>query len=252
MTCTLTASFNSKQVDVLYVGFRPLILNHLNLIHTGRSPDAHPDLLTAKYFRRRGVRNDAFMQEILDLWKKLQFGRSKRLRAALDYVTVSATMLAVRSTLRQIRHGHVAAWRGGVQATANRLLRQFEALRKRLKRQTTKREGQNAFRSLASSWRQFLIWLRLNLLTCPCLIRRPDPVYRMRQLMITEMVRVTTAELNAQQCLLPPAPLLRKLVRDALKNVRRFRTPWTIPLLRRNPAIAGWWFAEYVLRRMAH
>lgn len=70
--------------------------------------------------------------------------------------------------------------------------------------------------------------------------------------MINEMVRVTTAELNAQQCSIPPAPLLRKLVRDALKNVRRLRTPWTIPLLRRNPAIANWWFAEYVLRRMAH
>ncbi len=251
MTCTLTC-FDAKQVDLLYVGFRPLILNHLNLVHTGRSPDAHPDLLTARFFRRRGLRNDAFMQAILDLWKELQFGRSKTLRAGLDYVTVSAAMLAVRTTLRQIRHGHVAAWREGIQTTANRLLRQLEALRKRLKRQIIKTEGQNAFRSLASSWRQFLIWLRLNLLTCPCLIRHPDPVYRMRRLMINEMVRVTTAELNAQQCPIPPAPLLRKLVRDALKNVRRLRTPWTIPLLRRNPAIANWWFAEYVLRRMAY
>lgn len=162
------------QVDLLYVGFRPLILNHLNLIHTGRSPDAHPDLLTARFFRRRGLRNDAFMQAILDLWKELQFGRSKTLRAGLDYVTVSAAMLAVRTTLRQIRHGHVAAWREGIQTTAIRLLRQLEALRKRLKRQIIKTEGQNAFRSLASSWRQFLIWLRLNLLTCPCLIGRPD------------------------------------------------------------------------------
>jgi hypothetical protein len=102
-------------------------------------------------------------------------------------------------------------------------------MRKKLKRTITKTEGHNSFRDLASSWREFLTWLRLNLLSCPCIIRRPDPVYRNRQRLIDEMVRVTTAELQAQQSKIPAARLLRKLVRDALKNVRRLRTPWTAP-----------------------
>jgi hypothetical protein len=125
-------------------------------------------------------------------------------------------------------------------------------MRKKLKRTITKTKGDNSFRDLASKWHEFLKWLRLNLLSCTCLIRDHDPVYRSRQLLINEMVRVTIAELQGQQCPIPPARLLRKLVRDALKNVRRLRTPWTIPLLRRNPAYAAWWFGEYVMRRMSY
>jgi len=131
------------------------------------------------------------------------------------------------------------------------MLRRLEALRKRLKRTITKTEGHTSFREVASAWHQFLRWARLTLLTCPCLIRRPNNLYRVRRLHINEMVRVTTTALRAQQREIPPARLLRKLVRDGLKNVRRFRSPFTIPLLRRNPAIADWWFMEYVLRRMA-
>ncbi|HKV90937.1 MAG TPA: hypothetical protein VJW20_00165 [Candidatus Angelobacter sp.] len=96
-----------------------------------------------------------------------------------------------------------------------------------------------------------MTWLRLNLLTCPCLIRRPDPVYRSRQRLINEMVRVTSRELQSQRREIPTDRMLRKLVRDALKNVHHFRTPWTLPLLKRNPAIAASWFAEYVTRRMS-
>jgi hypothetical protein len=251
MNCTLTTRFTSKQVDLLYVGLRPLILNHFNLIQTGRSPGAHPDLLTLNFFHRRGLYNEEFMQAIVALWKDFQFGRGKQCRIPVDYVKVAACALAVRTALRQIRHGHLAAWRPGIQATANGLLRQLEALRKRLKRQTIKTEGHHAFRDLASRWNQFLTWLRLTLLTCPCLIRRPDPVYRNWQQLIDEMVRVTIAELQAERHNIPPARIMRKLVRDALKNVRRLRTPWTIPLLRRNPSIAAWWFGEYVVLRLA-
>lgn len=251
MTCTVRTRFTRRQADLLYIGLRPLILNHVNLTHTGRSPGAHPDLLTARFFHSRGLYTDEFMQAIVGLWKGFQFGRGKQCRIPIDYVKVAACALAVRTALRQIRHGHVEAWRRGIQATANRLLRRLEALRKRLKRTIIKTKGQDSFRALASSWRQFLTWLRLNLLTCPCLIRRPDPVYRSRQRLINEMVRVTSRELQSQRREIPTDRMLRKLVRDALKNVHHFRTPWTLPLLKRNPAIAASWFAEYVTRRMS-
>jgi hypothetical protein len=103
MTSTLKARFTAKQADLLYVGLRPLILNHFKLIHTGRSPGAHPDLLTVKFLRRRGLYNEEFMQAIVGLWKGLQFGRRRPLRTSFDYVTVSAYMLAVRTALREDR-----------------------------------------------------------------------------------------------------------------------------------------------------
>lgn len=250
MNCTIAARLTAAQTDLLYVGLRPLIINHLTLIQTGHSPGSHPDILTLRFFRRRGAYHADFMKTVYGLWRILQENRSQEFRATLDYIQVSACALAVRNAVRQVRHGHVAAWSSGIQAAANRLLRKLEALRKRLKRTIKKTEGHDNFRALASSWHQFLIWLRLNLLTCSCLIRRPHPVYRNRQRLIDEMVRVTIVGLQAQQWAVPPAKVLRKLVRDALKHVRRFRTPWTIPLLRRNPSIADWWFAEYLVGRM--
>lgn len=250
MNCQIKLKFTAAQGDIIYVGLRPLVINHINLVQTGRSPGSHPDILTLKFFRRRGVYNDDFMKAVYRFWKILQENRSREFRASLDYIQVSACALAVRNAVRQIRHGHVAAWRSGIQAAANRLLRRLETLRKRLKRTITKTKGHNSFRELASSWCQFLRWLRVTLLTCPCLVRRPDPVYRNRQRLIDEMVRVTTAELQAESRALPPTRALRQFVRDALKNVRRLRSPFTIPLLRRNPSIAAWWFGEYVVERM--
>jgi hypothetical protein len=252
MNCTVTAHFTAKEADLIYVGFRTLILNHITLKNTGRSSGAHPNFLTAKFFHRRGLYNEAFMEALYAAWKDLRATRGKPLQSSLDYVQIAGCALAVRTAVRQVRHGHMTPWDSGIQARANRLLRRLEAMRKRLKRTIKKTEGHNSFRDLASTWREFLKWLRLNLLSCRCLVRDRDPAYRSRQLLINEMVRVTTAELQAQQCPIPPARVLRKLVRDALKNVRRLRTPWTIPLLRRNPGFAAWWFGEYVMRRIAH
>jgi hypothetical protein len=252
MNSVISARFTAAQSDLLYVGLRPIVIHHVNLVQTRRSPGSHPDILTLRFFRRRGIYNDEFIKAVYGLWKTLQENRGRAFRTSLDYIQVCLCSLAVRNAVRQVRHGHVEAWTSGIQARANRLLGCLEALRKKLKRTIIKTKGHNSFGDLASSWRQFLIWLRLNLLSCPCLIRRPDPVYRNRQWLIDDMVRVTTLELQAQECSIPPVRLLRKLVRDALKNVRRLRTPWTIPLLRRNPSIAAWWFGEYVVRRIAH
>jgi hypothetical protein len=167
MTCTLTARFTAKQADLIYVGLKTLILNHLTLKNTGRSPGAHPDFLATRFFRRRGLYNERFMEALYQLWKELQLVRGRPFRGAVDYVRVSGCALAVRTVVRQVRHGHLKAWDSGIEARANRLLRHLEAMRKRLKRRITKTEGQKSFRDLASSWCEFLKWLRLNLLSCP-------------------------------------------------------------------------------------
>ena len=250
MNCTINARFTPGQTDLLYVGLRPLIINYLNLIHTGRSPASHPDILTLRFLGKRGAYRDDFMQAIKRLWEELQLYRGHEFQTSLNYVQLSACVLAVRTAIRQVRHGHVAAWTIGIENRASRLLRRLEAMRKKLKRTITKTEGHTSFRELASRWREFLKWARLTLLTCPCLIRRPNPVYRSRQRLINAMVIVATIELQRLKRTVPHPRTLRKLIRDALKNVRRLRTPWTIPLLRVNPQIADWWIGEYIIQRM--
>ena len=251
MNCNVEVKFTAVQVDLIYVGLRVLILNHITLRNTGQSPGAHPDILTLKYVHQRGIYDEQIMKAIYRLWGSLRACRGKPLQTSLEYIDVCACALAVRTAVRQLRHGHVAAWASGIDSSAKRLLRRLEAMRKRLKRTITKTNGHTSFRELAYGWRQFLRWARLNLLTCPCLIRRPNPFYRSRQRLIDSMVHVATGELQRLKRTVPPPRILRKLVRDALKNVRQLRTPWTTPLLRNNPSIAAWWFAEYVIQRMA-
>ena len=250
MECATKTRFTSQQSDVLCIGLRPPILNYICLKQTGRSPAAHPDLLSVKFYRRQGTYSDPFMQSILRLWKGLQANRGKEIRLSLNYIETCALGLAVRTALRQIRHRDVLPWTAGIESTANHLLRRLEMLRKRLKRKITKTEGHAAFRNLSSNWRQFLTWMRLTLLTCPCLVRRPNPLYRSRQLLIDKLCDVTRAEMLKTKKRVPDEQVFRKLVRDGLRLVRRYRTPLNLLHLRLNPHIADWWFAEYVSRRM--
>jgi hypothetical protein len=251
MDCTITTRFTACQSNVLYVGFRQIVINHLAVKTTGHSPATHPDILTLRFVGRRGTRNAQHLEAIYRLWKILQRNRGREFRIPLDYIEVSACALAVRTTVRQLRHRHVSPWTDGIEITANHLLRRLEAVRKRLKRTITRIKGQEFFRELAASWQEHLKWLRLNVLSCPCLVRRPNLTYRFSQLLIDEMVRVTRSDLRLRGLEIPANPLFRKLVRDALKNVRRLRTPWTTPLLSRNPHVAAFWFGNYVERRMA-
>jgi hypothetical protein len=251
MSCTTTTRFSAGQSNVLYVGLRQIILSHITLKNTGHSPGSHPDLLTLKFLGRRGAFNKEQMEAIYRLWKTVLDHRGQEFRMPLGYIEVSACGLAVRTTVRQLRHQHVRAWTDGIDIAANHLLRRLEAVQKKLKRKIIKTEGEQFFRELAVGWREHLKWLRLNVLNCPCLVRRPNLTYRFGQLLINQMVRVTRSELRLRGIDIPTEPLFRKLVRDALKNVRRLRTPWTIPLLSRNPHVAAFWFANYVERRMA-
>src|SRR6185437_7446191 len=130
MNCTINARFTAAQADLIYVGLRVLILNHITLRNTGRSPGAHPDILTLKYVNRQGTYDQQTMEAIYRLWSTLRASRSKALRTSVDYVQVCACALAVRTAVRQVRHVHVTAWANGIEGDAKRLLRRLEAMRK--------------------------------------------------------------------------------------------------------------------------
>jgi hypothetical protein len=186
MNCKVQVKFTAVQVDIIYVGLRVLILNHITLQKTGRSPGAHPDILTLKYINRRGACDAQILEAIYRLWSTLQVCRGKALRTSLEYIEICACALAVRTAVRQMRHGHLAVWAGGIEGAAKRLLRSLEAIRKRLKRTIRKTKGDSSFRELAHGWRQFLRWARS------------------RQRLIDAMVDVATVELQRLKRALPP------------------------------------------------
>lgn len=243
--------FNKNQTDILYVGLRLIAVNWTVLSKTGRSPGAHPHLLHLSFLKKRGVFNKEFLQAVLEIWKRLFRQRGVECQMKLDYVGVSACLLGVRICLQQLRHGHLQAWAARLDTTIKHLIRKLEALQKKLKRRIIESRGQDFFKELSGKWRQFVRWMRCTLLTCSCIVRQPNLFYRSRQRLISDMVAITRAELGRRRHLIPPESTFRRIVRDALKNVRRFRTPWTLPALRRNPKIAATWFADYLILRLA-
>jgi hypothetical protein len=240
-----------NQADLIYVGIRPIIINYLNRTNIGASPGCHPDILTLQFHHRRGIFNKRHMDAIIRLWKRFIAGRSNGVRLSLDYAEIATCALAVRNAVRQVQHGHITPWADGIEGTAKRLLMRLEALRKKRKRKIIKTKGQQFFRELATSWSEHLKWMRLNLLVCSCPIRRPNLTYRFHQLLISKVARVTRSELDKRGFKVPEEKPFRKLIRDSLKNVRRLRTPWTIPMLSRNPGTAAFWFGNYIERRLA-
>jgi hypothetical protein len=246
-----TIRLTANQADLIYVGVRPLVINYLNRTNTVATPGCHPDIFTLQFHHRRGIFDKRHMDAITHVWKRLVADRTNGLRLSADYIQIAACALAVRNAVRQIQHGHVNPWADGIEATAKRLLMRLEALRKKLKRKIIKTKGQQFFRELATSWREHLKWMRLNLMVCSCPIRRPSLTYRYHQLLISDMVRVTRSELGKRGLQIPDERLFRNLIRDALKDVRRLRTTWTMPMLSRNPNVAAFWFGNYVERRLA-
>ena len=241
----------ANQAELIYVGLRSIISNYLNRTNIGSSPGCHPDILTVQFMHRRGIFHKLHMDALNGVWKKLLSERINGFRLTLGYVEIAACALAVRNAIRQVQHGHVTHWADGIEATAARLVKRLEVLRKRIKRKTIKTEGQQLFRELTNSWREHVKWMRLNLMVCSCPIRRLSLTYRFHQLLISEMVRLTRSELRKRAFNIPEEKVFRKLIRDALKNVRRLRTPWTIPMLSRNPGAAAFWFGNYIERRLA-
>jgi hypothetical protein len=243
--------FSRNQTEILYAGLRLIAINWTVLSKTGRSPGAHPDLLNLGFLKKRGVFNKEFLETALETWNELLRRRGLDCRMKLDYIGVSVCLLAIRVCVQQLQHRHLQAWAARLDRTATHLIRKLEAIQKKLKRQIVEGHGEHFFKELSQRWRLFVRWMRSTLLTCNCMFRQPNLFYRSCQYLISDIVAVTRAELQKRGIEIPAESIFRKLIRDALKNVRRYRTPWTLPLLRRNPQIADWWLGEYVEKRMA-
>lgn len=197
-----------------------------------------------------GIYQQLHMDQILFLHARiLSLGSGGRLRvqAATD---VSACILAVRIAVKRHKHGHTRLSVSRIDTSSKRLLRRLEALRKRAKRADIRQMGLLSYRQAVDGWQGFVRWLRYHFLDCGCSLRRRKPPARRRRVSIAQLSKWARAELVRRRKRVPGEADLRKMVRLAVRYIRRGRTGFVVLDLLRNPRFAGEHLADFVTARL--
>ena len=133
---------------------------------------------------------------------------------------------------------------------SQRVLKRLEALRKRAKRVEVKQYGVDVFRQNTQNWKRFIVWLRVHIANCGCVMsRRPTPGGN-RAAIVTQLVDWTRQELQDRKAQLPDEPELRRLVRLALSYVRRGRKGYGVKHLLNDKVFASAQLATFVTMHM--
>ena len=168
------------------------------------------------------------MDSILALRARLSSsGAGGRLSIATSF-EIAACALAVRIAVKCHRHGHVRLEIPRIEAAAKRLLRRLEAVRKRTKRAEIGRAGPHEYKRKSQEWRAFVRWLHVHIPNCSCFRRRRLPLRYSRRATVDKLVAWAREELIDRKAEIPDERELRRLVRLALRYVRRGRTGCTI------------------------
>ena len=164
---------------------------------------------------------------------------------------IAGLILGVRVLVQRVHHGHRIAPVNNLFVRAKRLVRTIEKHRKRAKRALVRQIGIEVYRVQCREWKNFVRWLRLHFLDCQCLRRRRyhSGSYRRRQVQI--LFDWTKAELIRRHHKLRSERELRKLVRLALRYVRRGRTGFGVRDLLKSELFAAEHLADFVTARLA-
>jgi len=191
------------------------------------------------------------MAHVLALHSRvLSLTRGGRLYA-LSSSDVAFCALAVRVAVRRHRHGHTKLDVPRVSSTAKRLLRRLEAVRKCAKRAEIRWSGADRYRETAATSRKFIQWLRVHFLDCPCTRKGRTPAtFQYRSILIDQLVQWTRAELMERKQKPPAEAVLRRLVRLALRYIRRGRTRTSVRDLSSDRLFAASYLATFVTIRM--
>lgn len=196
-----------------------------------------------------GVYSQPLMEDLLTVRERLMKLKSYgRLRFNNSF-QIAGCALAVRIATRNHRHGHRMPQIPRVRTTAKRLLNRLEVLRKRAKRAELRQIGADAHKEKAHEWRRFVVWVRVHLANCDCAPRRKVMSGRNR-LIITTLVDWTREELENRNARVPDKSELTRLVRLALRYVRRGRKGYGVLTLLNDKVFAASQFATFVTLRL--
>lgn len=244
-----TFRVTARQSQLLDIGLRPILLAYTNWQHSGQFPAPHPQL-TGNLVNDRGGYDEQLMRGVVQLAATLQRMQHRPGRLYLcEYSDITALQLALRLALERLRHGHEKAWAPRLERSAKHLMLRLDALRCRVKRALIARSGHPVFSKVSQQWRAFVHWMRLHLLYCRCKWRIPNATYgiRRRRLdMLCEWAQAGLLNLNEP---LPYPRELRRLVRLAVRYIRRDRRPYPLATLVNHPEFAASRLADFIIRR---
>jgi hypothetical protein len=215
----------------------------------GRYPNSRPDLVWARDIDR-GVYDQEFMDRTLALHATivaLKAGGRLRVATPMEF---AACALAVRVAVTRHRHGHQLLEIAKTDVSSAGLLRRIESARKRAKRAEIRLLGAAGYQLSAKAWRDFATWLRVHLLDCKCKWKRRNRPVMSGRLIVKQLVDWTKAELFDRKEQVPSERELHRLVRLALRYIRRGRTNFCVGEYMNDKVLASSRLATFITIRL--
>ena len=248
-TCAIGIRLNSVQRGVIWTGLNRIVLAYATFRETGSADGypfrIHPLATIPRPGLSPGVFKAEFMQLIIDLWMQLKPSKSKRMRLRLNFLQLSACILAVRigkdyERLRLKRKISVEDKRA-----ARRVIASLERELKRARQAYAADMGEDAYKQMRAAWLEHLRWIRMHLVYFRRLRVRTQQ-RRVHKMIIDYGHERARAGLFARDLQPPDDRDLRRLVRLALRYIRRGRIRLFMQNLMSNPTFAAEFFANFV------
>jgi hypothetical protein len=217
----------------------------------------------------RGTFDRNFMDEIIGLWKRLKPKAKTGGRVQLDAIELRASMFAIRAnvdSVRKLRHSLrrlkiEEKARFGIddvsfdqlKTKSQRVIHTLERHMKRANRNLLRAVARNAYALLMNAWKMHLRWMWLHIAYFKPLL----PVVSHRRIRqqrdLDELMKMTRYGLERQGYQSPDDIELRRMMRLYVSSARRGRQgerTAAFLLGYKNHAIAHWFLADFVLRRL--
>jgi hypothetical protein len=250
--CTICVRFNPVQRGLIWPGLNRIVLGYMTFRETGWADtypfQVHPLATVPKPGFSPGTFKVELMQMITDLWSRIKPARGRRIRLQLNFFQLSACILAVRighdyERLRLKRKISVERKRA-----MRRVIASLERELKRARRTYASEMGEDAYKCMRETWFEHLRWIRMHLVYF-----RPVGVTtqlrKVHKMIIDYGYERARAGLFARD-LQPPEPCdLRRLVRLAIRYIRRGRIRLFMQNLMNNHTFAAEFFANFIEAR---
>ncbi len=246
---TVGLRLTGMQVDYLRPGLHQAVVACVR-IREGQSPRAEMPIVFDRSLPQ-GTYDPVLAKGILSLWSTIYpaFGAKRRVRITLDFIQLSVCALAVRSNARRLRHGHITLPGTRRSLVQKRLLDLLEKSRKRAERAAQEELGPEVVAKLQRRWHGFARWLSFYATSCRCgKALLPGVWYLWRRFVLDNAAEVARKELRAIGVEPPEPKEFRRLIRLAVRSVRRGRAGWGVRTLITKPQ-GGSYLLRFILKR---
>lgn len=188
--------------------------------------------------KKTGEYNDRAAGSLQRLYHKLSMQCTGRKRLRLNVFELSALAFAVRFAQKKILHGEFK-WKGSpIGILSERLLSKTEKYRKRAKRRFISIHSKKEYIVRKNEQQQVFLWLRIHVLYCWCKFRWPFKSQRYFRYVVKTLVGYAAEALQEAGYRPLEHAQLHKLVRLALREIRRDRVLLGIQEILRNSSLA--------------